>query len=584
MKIKYLIACLLGGVGYAQVNCSLPMSNASTFNFTTANNGISGIYNASSNIIASNQVNATTYLAPEIRVTDGFLANPSSTSNVLLSIANCSNCATPIDLFIKDGPTDDGNVPNNNTLNMWTSTDIWVGNENNDIDDYINPTYGISNFLKVRVKNNGCGSTTGTESLELRWAKASTSLTVNTPWFGDVFFNGNGAVMGGLIGTITLPIMVAGEERTFTFPWNVPNPADYGNIDQWHFCVMAKALTSAETIADNGMNDLNWYVRNNNNIAWRNLHIINVSPASPEPPTGVVEVGNTLDEPRNCYLELLVEDMETGKPIYEEAEVTIKMDETLYHAWVKGNKETEQLFETNMDNIKLVKGNQALIKNILFDPHESGTIRLDFNFLTEQLTNKTKYIYHLVQKESGTDAVIGGETFYIKKQYRPPFEAGSDDLEIDKYETIMLNAQDIGEPAIYNWYDSEGHFIAEGKDLQVANAVAEKYKLEVISTADGFKDYSNVEVKLKPSRLSLLYPNPTSSTLNVKYKINEANSAYLSVYSYYVSNSAISNNYIIDLNAGETNIDVSQYPNGFYKVALITDGKVVDIKILNKTY
>ena len=44
----------------------------------------------------------------------------------------------------------------------------------------------------------------------------------------------------------------------------------------------------------------------------------------------------------------------------------------------------------------------------------------------------------------------------------------------------------------------------------------------------------------------------------------------------------ISNNYIIDKDDTEKNIDLSFYPNGFYKVALITDGQIVDVKILSK--
>lgn len=42
------------------------------------------------------------------------------------------------------------------------------------------------------------------------------------------------------------------------------------------------------------------------------------------------------------------------------------------------------------------------------------------------------------------------------------------------------------------------------------------------------------------------------------------------------------NKYIIDKDATEKKIDLGLYPNGFYKVALITDGQIVDVKILSK--
>ena len=39
---------------------------------------------------------------------------------------------------------------------------------------------------------------------------------------------------------------------------------------------------------------------------------------------------------------------------------------------------------------------------------------------------------------------------------------------------------------------------------------------------------------------------------------------------------------VVGKDATEKNIDISYYPNGFYKVALVTDGQIVDVKILSK--
>ena len=67
--------------------------------------------------------------------------------------------------------------------------------------------------------------------------------------------------------------------------------------------------------------------------------------------------------------------------------------------------------------------------------------------------------------------------------------------------------------AIYNWYDASGVLIFTGKDLSVSTDVAQKYKLEVIATADGFKDYTEVEVNLKPSTLGIINPNPVNNNV-----------------------------------------------------------------------
>jgi hypothetical protein len=43
-----------------------------------------------------------------------------------------------------------------------------------------------------------------------------------------------------------------------------------------------------------------------------------------------------------------------------------------------------------------------------------------------------------------------------------------------------------------------------------------------------------------------------------------------------------SNNYILDLNSTQTNIDISNYQNGFYTVALVCNGQILDAKTLVK--
>jgi hypothetical protein len=46
--------------------------------------------------------------------------------------------------------------------------------------------------------------------------------------------------------------------------------------------------------------------------------------------------------------------------------------------------------------------------------------------------------------------------------------------------------------------------------------------------------------------------------------------------------SGISNNYILDINSTNTNIDISNYQNGFYTIALVCNGQIVDAKTLIK--
>ena len=499
-------------------------------------------------------------------------------------VSNCLSCDTSsnLDLYIKDSQADTGTEPNMVTQYMWTSEDIWVRNYADNGLIHQNPDYsatGNPNYVYVRVKNKSCVASTGNEQLKVYWAKAGTSLSWPNNWNGSTFPTGQ--LLGQNYGTVSIPVIQAGQEVILQFPWVVPNPNDYStiNAEPWHFCLLARIEAPNDPMSVLETSDLNSNVRNNNNIAWKNVTVVDVLANNF---SGVVSVGNPYNHPHTFFLELVKEDLETGKPIFEEAEVGLKMDETLYNAWQRGGKEAQQLDSTTDEKRKVVKGNNVILDNISFNPNEVGTLNVSFNFLTEELTNKTKFVYHVIQKDALTGAVIGGETYVIKKKTRPLFfaDAGGD-KDVDKNEPITISASQISEPAVYNWYDSNGNLIFTGKDLTIAVEVATKYKLEVIATADGFKDYSEIEVNLKPSVLSSIAPNPATNNVTIGYKLNEVGSAYLMIIGGY-GTTETSNNYILNTNNTETNINISSYPNGFYTVALVCNGQIVDAKTLIK--
>ncbi len=231
-------------------------------------------------------------------------------------------------------------------------------------------------------------------------------------------------------------------------------------------------------------------------------------------------------------------------------------------------------------NIIIVENNYALIENIQLAPNKIETISVNFNFLTKEITSKTKYIYHLVQRDATTNKVIGGETFEINKQARPIFEANAgEDGEIDKNEIITISAGEINESATYNWYDPEGNLIYTGTDLTISPDITKTYKLEIISNIDGFKDYDEVQITVKPHRIESLVPNPVASLLTINYVVEGVASAYITVLN---QSTAISNNYILDINVDEVTIDLTSYPLGLYSVILVCDGEIQDSKNLAK--
>lgn len=586
---------------YAQFLCSDPnASNYSTNqNFTTPNTGVHNITNDINSITASNTINNAAYFANEIILNDGFKATStaSTAEEVFLSIENC--VVGNYDLFVADGIEDTGVEPNIITLYPWTSPEIWTRNTNDGLTNQTqeNVEYNPSQdaYIYVRLKNIGTINYTGNgATLELYWTKASSSCIWPTSWNGSTSFP-QGGVTGGLIASIPITNTIASNgEVIVEHVFNEPNPNLYSwalanGGENWHFCLLARIVSNDDPMHLPETSFIPQNVLNNNNLSWKNISVVDnvVNPSAPPTeiiiPTATINVGNPFTGPKNYMIEFLNDPAEIGNGIFEEAEVVIALDDVLLNAFHEagGLAHAQNIMEskTNPNELIITRDNAQI--ELKFNENEMGLLNLKYNFLIKNTTNKTVFKQHLIQKFKEDNRVLGGETYIIHKNDRTSFDADANDQEIDKYDDVSISAQDIGEVAIYNWYDSEGNLIFEGKDLFIANAVAEKYKLEVISL-DGFKDYKDVEVTLKPNRLENLYPNPANSgNLNIRYKINEANSAYLMITSYYMSG-GISNNYIIDKDDTEKNIDLSFYPNGFYKVALITDGQIVDVKILSK--
>ncbi len=78
--------------------------------------------------------------------------------------------------------------------------------------------------------------------------------------------------------------------------------------------------------------------------------------------------------------------------------------------------------------------------------------------------------------------------------------------------------------------------------------------------------------------IDLMAPNPSNN--NVTINLIGAGSASLMVVKQTGNNTV--NNYILDVSSTETIINISNYINGLYTVALIVNGEVVDSKTLVK--
>ena len=208
-----------------------------------------------------------------------------------------------LDLMVKDGTDDIGNEPYNITPYMWTSSDIWIRNQPDGIDEHQNPEYNptVPNYAYVRITNKSCVASSGNEQLKFYWAKAGTSLSWPNTWDGTSTFV-NGALQGAPSSpnpSTIIPVLQPGQEIVLQIPFLVPNPYNYNfqsAQDQWHLCLLARI----EAINDPSNENSGLYanVQNNNNIGWKNVTIVDLIANKT---SGTIAVGNPYNEPHTFF-------------------------------------------------------------------------------------------------------------------------------------------------------------------------------------------------------------------------------------------------------------------------------------------
>ena len=139
---------------------------------------------------------------------------------------------------------------------------------------------------------------------------------------------------------------------------------------------------------------------------------------------------------------------------------------------------------------------------------------------------------------------------------------------------------------IIDLYWSIGEYVSKQIDVNGWGKSTVKALSEyILSKEPGIRGYSSQNIwrmkqfyetyKDKPELSKLLRENTWSNNLHIisKTKSYEEKLLYFST---------TSNNYIVDLNANQANINLTNYPTGYYTVALVVNGQIADTKTLIK--
>jgi Metallo-peptidase family M12 len=184
--------------------------------------------------------------------------NHQALNNTAFTVANfrCHSAAVN-NVWMKDTWNDSGLEPDPATAGeaMWQSPYIWIRNAQ-DVDllhqhQHENPELGSTNWVYVKLHNGG---PIANGELKVYYANASVSLDWPSSWT--------------LIGSVPLSIG-ASTSKVAELAWNsLPGTG--------HFCLTARWESASDPMTFAEGNDIGANTRNNNNIVWRNVNIVDL--------------------------------------------------------------------------------------------------------------------------------------------------------------------------------------------------------------------------------------------------------------------------------------------------------------------
>jgi len=295
-----------------------------------------------------------------------------------------------IDLYVRDCVNDLGDEPSYVCGNIvWNSPDIWIRNNLDGATRHQNPIYksnGNPNYIYVRIKNRGCVSSYGVnDKLHLYWTKSNAPIWPSY-WDGTKL-NFNSIPLGGSLEAINIPSIEPGEEVILVVPWVVPNPEDYSNFldGKRNYSVLARIVSDDDPMRY--LELLNHYnnPKYNNNVAQKNVTIIDISKAT----IGSIVVENPYPIIKIFDIKFLTDESECNE-IFREAEITFTLDESLLEVWEQSGENLHNI--KRLDDKKfLITGDNASLQGLKFDSNQTRTLSLQFNFLTQEVTDKQEW-------------------------------------------------------------------------------------------------------------------------------------------------------------------------------------------------
>ncbi|HKR15088.1 MAG TPA: tyrosinase family protein [Pyrinomonadaceae bacterium] len=226
---------------------------------------------------------------------------------------------------------------------------------------------------------------------------------------------------------LVVPILQPGEAVVIQIPWYPPNPADFGCFgDPGHMCLLGRIETS--TTAPFGMTfpeivNINTNVKNNNNIAWKNVTVVDNFPGALR--AASILVRNIFPQAVTTQIRLMAPTQ--GPRFTEFGEIFMDMKPELFARWKETNA-TGTGFEIVGPTTIKVTSPQTVLTNIRLEPGEAFPVEVRFALNPNQRVSPGVIPrWDLIQlgTPDNPNAVVGGQRFEVDFQKLVLVKTGS---------------------------------------------------------------------------------------------------------------------------------------------------------------
>ncbi|MCP4659660.1 MAG: hypothetical protein GY856_30020, partial [bacterium] len=316
-----------------------------------------------------------------------------------------SNCATvtpsaATDVWSKDKPWDTGLEPDPATTynNMWESEDIWVRNDATP-GPHQNPEVGQVNYVWVNVRNRS-DVPAYNMPIEVWGTMASTGLVWPDDW--------------SQLGTDTVPVVPANGLVQATVTWT---PDETG-----HYCLLVRHDTAQDPLTFPEIWNPNDNARNNNNIVWKNVNIVDLLEDPVQEVRLIVRNMAQADLAHNLVFQEVAQGVAakaTNGEFLDRGKVTVHLPNELAQRWdAEGNK-GDGVVKIDENTVEITDSARSAME-VGLRKDEEFTIILVFEDTVKRdvLSEDAKpvhYTLRVVQEEirAGKTEAMGGVTYQI---------------------------------------------------------------------------------------------------------------------------------------------------------------------------